>query len=95
MKHRCHVCKKDYDCEKDCNGPLDYPCPECISKMGVEEQTIQCLSGAAREAIAKTVREIQFRLSAAWKDGFTKHDVRFSTKENFAINVWLTKEEKK
>lgn len=47
MKHLCHVCKKEFDCGKNCNGPQDYPCDECISKMSVEDQAIQCLPAIA------------------------------------------------
>lgn len=46
--------------------------------------------------IAKTCKEVQFRLSAAWKDGFNKHDVRYVTGDgNLGVKVSLTKDDKK
>ena len=94
-KHICHCCRKEYDCGKDCTGPDDFPCDACLSKMNVEDNAIQRLPKEAREAINKTIKEVQFRLSAAWPDGFTKHNVRFITDGQFAVSVLLTKEDKK
>ncbi len=94
MKHICHLCNKEYDCGKDCVGPVDHPCQDCTATMGVEELAIQCLSAAARMQISKTCKEVQFRLSAVWPDGFTGHDVRYVTVGNFSVNVLLSKEDK-
>lgn len=96
MKHICHLCNKEYDCGRDCAEPQsDVPCPECASNMDVTTQTIECLPKEARDAIVKTIREVQFRLSACWRDGFTKHSVGFDNIFNFSVRVLLTKEDKK
>lgn len=97
MKHKCHVCNKDYDCGKNCVGSEDEPCIECVEKMDVTTDTIECLPKEARNAISETIREVQFRLSAVWRDGFTKHDVFFDTEvpDSFSVKILLRKEYEK
>lgn len=95
MKHTCHCCNKEYDCGRDCAEPeSDAACPECLGKMDVTHQTIECQSKEARMKIKETLLEVQFRLSACWRDGFVKHDVSYTTTDGFAVHVSLTKEKK-